>query len=187
MRIDAIVNDIIRRETDQFTDRTADKGGPTKFGITLATLTKSRGRPTTRQDVMDLTREEAVEIYKAQYIGPWAFMEDSLLRDVLIDWGVTSHQRNPIKALQTWINSIGYRIVEADGVMGPKTQAAWKETIVAFPNLLPQAANEIAKDRAIFYARLSLKDEATKRFMAEHPEVDLHNLIGWLNRALEFL
>nr|WP_222532573.1 glycosyl hydrolase 108 family protein [Azospirillum sp. 412522] len=46
---EAIIDTILRREGwPRYTDRPSDRGGPTKGGITLATLTNWRKRPVMR-------------------------------------------------------------------------------------------------------------------------------------------
>ena len=50
-----------------YVDHPSDPGGATNMGITHRTLAAWRGKPVTKQDVRNLTRVEALEIYKAQY------------------------------------------------------------------------------------------------------------------------
>lgn len=52
---------------EKYTNHPNDPGGPTKWGVTLATLSSWRHQKCTAQDVMDLTKEEATRIYKAHY------------------------------------------------------------------------------------------------------------------------
>ena len=62
-----IIGEIIKREGG-FVDHPSDRGGPTKFGITLRTLRAWRGQPVTREDVRTLTKAEARQIYAERYI-----------------------------------------------------------------------------------------------------------------------
>lgn len=50
-----------------FSNNPRDPGGPTNYGITHATLAAWRHKPVTVQDVKNLTKAEAEEIYKANY------------------------------------------------------------------------------------------------------------------------
>ena len=59
---DKIFESILHHEGRTFTDIKADRGGATKFGITLATLQQLQPSAK-RQDVEDLTEPEAREIY----------------------------------------------------------------------------------------------------------------------------
>ena len=52
-----IVDDVLRRE-GEFVQHPADAGGPTKFGITQATLADWRHAPVTASDVSALTIDE---------------------------------------------------------------------------------------------------------------------------------
>lgn len=66
-----------------YSDHPMDRGGPTKFGITLKTLTSWRHYPCTADDVKHLTEEEACRIYKIHY---W----DPLKLDGIIDQGIAT-------------------------------------------------------------------------------------------------
>lgn len=51
----------------EYTDAPGDAGGPTRWGVTLATLSHWRKKPCTADDVKNLTLEEASQIYDAGY------------------------------------------------------------------------------------------------------------------------
>ena len=66
---EAIIDTILRREGwPRYTNRPSDRGGPTKGGITLATLASWRKRPVTATDVAALDEAEVRAIYRARYI-----------------------------------------------------------------------------------------------------------------------
>ena len=96
-----------------------DPGGATNMGITHKTLAAWRGSSVSRQDVRDLTRKEASDIYRSKY---W----DSISGDdlpygidlMVMDRAVHSGPRNSIKALQ---NALG---VSVDGSLGPVSLGA---------------------------------------------------------------
>ena len=91
MTTEDLLTDILRREGG-YVDHPADRGGPTKFGITHATLREWRGRPVTRDDVRALTEEEARAIYRARYVAPFVDVAPSLqpqVVDVAVNCGVT--------------------------------------------------------------------------------------------------
>lgn len=67
MTIDAITQQILQEEGAQYTDNPADSGGPTKYGVTQATLAQWRGHPVTPQDVQNLTADEAGQIARQIY------------------------------------------------------------------------------------------------------------------------
>jgi lysozyme family protein len=82
---DKIIDDIIKAEGSHYTDAAADRGGPTKFGITQQTLAACRRASTSAQNVADLTEDEARQIYSARYItGPnFDKIRDASLRSCL--------------------------------------------------------------------------------------------------------
>ena len=116
-----IIDGIERREEwPEYTNRPADLGGPTKGGITLATLRVWRNNPTLGIDALKaLERPEARAIYQFLYIQPFANVPDLSLREYLIDLGVL---RGPRAAAMMLQDIVGARPV--DGWIGPKTLKA---------------------------------------------------------------
>lgn len=158
-----IISAIIVREDSGFTNRAADRGGPTKFGITLDTLSRWRGHQCTALDVENLQEDEARMIYEHVYIDEPKFelVEDEGVRVQAIDWGVTSGPATAIKALQQLVG------VNKDGVLGPATAAAVNAA---------DLNNKLAVSRAVFYASIVERD--TKQAA---------NIVGWTRRALSFV
>jgi lysozyme family protein len=74
-----------------YVDHPADPGGATNHGITLGTLSKWRGRTVSKAEMRALTKDEAAQIYRANY---WrAVNGDGLPRGVdltVFDYGVNS-------------------------------------------------------------------------------------------------
>lgn len=103
-----------------YVDDPQDPGGATNFGITLDTLRAWRDNNILGpQDVRDLTRSEACEIYRADYWLPAAC--SSLPRGVdmmVFDCGVNSGVRTSVKMLQRTVG------VTDDGSIGPITLGA---------------------------------------------------------------
>lgn len=104
-----------------YVDLKADPGGATNLGITHKTLAAWRGKPVTKQDVRNLTKKEALDIYEAQY---WkAVGADKLpegLDYAVADYGINSGPARAVKDLQRVLG------VSADGVIGVQTLAALK-------------------------------------------------------------
>lgn len=94
----------------------ADPGGPTKYGITIRTLGQWRGRNVTIDDVRNLTRAEARQIYKAQY---WDMVRGDRLPAGLdyavFDFGVNSGPGRAARHLQKLLG------VSVDGLIGLET------------------------------------------------------------------
>lgn len=173
-----LVDGILRREGDQYTDRPADRGGPTKYGITLGTLSAWRGAQASAADVQQLTRGEAAAIYQDRYVSPWAWVPEDRVRQVLVDWSVTSGPDRAARALQ---GAVG---CAPDGKVGPATRSA---TRAALASDAGRVLKDLVSARVLFLAHAAVADRATAQFMQEHPESQLHNLTGWLARALALL
>jgi lysozyme family protein len=157
-----VVDVILSHEGHEYTNRSADKGGPTKFGITIPTLSAHRGHPCNEQDVKDLTEGEARETYTKMYVTPFTSLKDAKVREQMIDFGVTSGPETSIKVAQQLLS------LPKDGVLGPKTVAAI--------NADKSFGNKFAVSRAKYYAGLVDRDQR-----------QLPNLMGWLNRALSYV
>lgn len=119
------IDQIIQREGKIYTNNPKDRGGPTKFGITLETLAAYRGTKCTAADVQALEESEARSIYEKVFIDDPEFnlINDNGTAALLIDWGVMSGPSHPIKALQTILNMRGAKL-KVDGVMGQQTATA---------------------------------------------------------------
>jgi len=161
-----ILEDVLRREGNIYTDRADDPGGPTKYGITLADLRVDRP-DATAADVAALTKDEAVEIFARRYLVRPGFTAVSYrpLRALLVDFGVHSGPAQAIKELQRLLG------VEDDGILGPITVAA--ANLYPSPRVL---LNRLAVARILFLAGI----------VARKPEMTWA-LVGWMRRATEFL
>lgn len=96
-----------------------DPGGATNFGITHKTLAAWRGRPVTKDDVRNLTPDEATAIYRANY---WNLLNADSLPDGVdleaFDFGVNAGIGRSAKTLQKVLG------LKQDGQIGPITIAA---------------------------------------------------------------
>ena len=111
--------DIVLRHEGGFVDHPQDPGGATNLGITLKTLSAWRKAQCTADDVRNLTREEAQEIYRANY---WNALNcDSLppgVDLVAFDFGVNAGVGRAARLLQEVVH------VEQDGEVGAITVGA---------------------------------------------------------------
>lgn len=103
-----------------YVDHPSDPGGATNMGITHRTLAAWRKVPSvTKQQVRELTRQEALAIYEAQY---WRTSGADRLPEGLdyavFDYAVNSGPARAVKDLQRVVG------VTADGIMGAQTLAA---------------------------------------------------------------
>ncbi|MGZ8363167.1 MAG: glycoside hydrolase family 108 protein [Caulobacteraceae bacterium] len=151
-----------------YADHPSDRGGPTNFGITAATLGAWRklGRAATAEEVRALTRPEARDIYRQMFIRDPAFdgVEDEALRAILIDTGVL---HGPGRAARWLQEALG---VTVDGDVGAQTLSALKRT----------DAGAIA--RAVLGKRIRRIGETVRR----DPRQAVF-AAGWLNRAADLL
>jgi lysozyme family protein len=162
---DDIIAGVLAREGG-YSNRAADSGGPTNFGITLAALQNWRGDSAlTAHDVRALTRAEAQAIYRQEYIIKPGFdrIPDPHLRAHVVDFGVTSGPATAARMLQ--------RVVGAspDGVLGPQTLAA----------IAALGATRVSNRLMLERIRLSGK-------IAQRRPKDIVHLGGWLNRCIGF-
>lgn len=81
------------RHEGGYVDHPRDPGGATNMGITIRTLGVWLGRPASKKDVRELTRETAAAIYRAEYwdrikADALAAGPDAALFDVAVNSGV---------------------------------------------------------------------------------------------------
>lgn len=117
-KFDECLEEVLRHEGG-FVNHPADRGGPTKFGITQRTLADWRGTTVTEEDVRALTKEEARLIYLGRF---WNVIRgDDLPYGVdlaLFDFAVHSGVSRAVATLQRIVRT------DVDGVVGRKTLAA---------------------------------------------------------------
>lgn len=173
-----LITQIIAREGGgQYTDRASDLGGPTRWGITLQTLSDSRGYACQADDVFHLSEAEARAIYRKRYINDPGFEQiiHEPLRALLADYGVNSGPKAAVKALQIVVGT------KTDGILGPLTLAAVEKAGA------PSVYWNLLKWRMRFLVKLALQDPVVVTMRKAHPDTQLENLAGWLNRCLEFI
>ena len=146
-RFDACMPFIFKAEGG-YSDNPADPGGPTNFGITLATLRAYEGDPNlTADDVKTLTPAMAKEIYRTAY---WNRMQCGALPAGLdlevFDFGVNSGPSESVKTLQRLVG------VTQDGSIGPITLAAVGQFNVG------DLIGRFAQARLAFYQSLNMPE-----------------------------
>jgi lysozyme family protein len=146
-RFDACMPFIFKAEGG-YADNPADPGGPTNYGITLATLRAYEGDPNlTAEDVKKLTPAVAREIYRTAY---WNRMQCGALPAGLdlevFDFGVNSGPAESVKTLQRLVG------VTQDGSVGPITLAAVRQFNVG------DLIGRFAQARLAFYQGLNMPE-----------------------------
>lgn len=156
---------LIQREGG-YSNNSADRGGPTNWGVTISTLQAWRRQPVSAEDVQALTQEEAAEIYRTLYLKAPGFdqIADPQLQVFMFDFGVNSGQATASRALQTALG------VNADGALGPISFAA----LNACKNL-----------PALFYKVKCMRYELLLDFIG-HDAEQAAFAIGWKNRVQQF-
>jgi len=126
-----------------YVNHRSDPGGATNYGITRDTLAEWRDRHVTPQEVEHLTKDEAAEIYKANYwdAAKCGSMPEGIAL-IVFDGAVNHGVSRSSKFLQRALN------VAADGKVGPKTLGAI-EGLDAVDLIV-----EIAAQRMRFYGGL---------------------------------
>jgi len=109
-----------------------DPGGITNMGLTIADLTVWERHRATPDDVRNLTRGEAVNIYRAQYWNAIrGFGLPSGLSLMVFDHGVNRGNGTSAKILQ---RLLGFPDDDVDGWIGPSTQAASRMAMANSPD-----------------------------------------------------
>lgn len=169
--LDDILDHILKREGG-FVNDPDDPGGATNMGITHKTLADWRGSPVSVQDIQNLTRAEALEIYRAQYVLKPGFNEfPHLLLPVLADSSVHHGPRQATLFLQHVLNRLDIVTIKEDGIAGSETRQATERVLQRVGIALPRA---LIEERRRFFYRITAQKPALGKF-----------LTGWLARLAD--
>ena len=171
-----IIDDLIRREGPTFTNRPADRGGPTKYGVTQKTLAGAWKRAVTLEEVAALTEDAARQVYELEFIvrpGYGPIVSDEL-RAFVVDCAV---QHGPATASEWLQASIAVTI---DGQVGPKTIAAVNSAPLRTVYAL------ILSARMAYYGKIVSHDPVLAKARAAGFNLQAENAYGWANRLGEF-
>ena len=172
MTVDDMLNDIIRREGG-YVFHPLDRGGATKYGITIRTLSDWLRRPATIDEVRNLDEATAREIYVANYLS--APRIDTLPAEIIpqvFDCSVNHGPRQAVRFVQRVINEAGFGPVDTDGVLGPQTRTCAEKAQASMGAFLN---NAILCERLAFYDAIVARDPSQGVFLK-----------GWQTRAREF-
>ncbi len=148
-----------------------DPGGPTKYGVTQATLTSAYARGVVgHNDIVRITKDEAKTIFRVMYCDPYGWLELDfepclMLLDATINHGLGGTARISQRACNAFGGSPELAV---DGKWGPKTKAAvW----------------EVARKDPKEFARMFLRwrKDYFDRIIAANPSQDCFRK-GWYNR-----
>lgn len=172
---DQAFENILKVEGESYTDHALDKGGPTKFGITLKTFNTFTGVNAQANVIENMTRATAKTIYKAFF---WHRLQldrvgatHPTIALVYFDQAVNRGHFGATRLIQTAINKYyGRDVVLDDGILGEKT------------------LSEIEKIPTIDLGLNIFKAAQTGyiRIVKNNPD-QIVFLEGWINRTHELL
>lgn len=174
--IDSIISDEGGYQNDP-----ADRGGPTKFGITDETIADYRNRidPGFNRTPAALSRDEAVQIYDG-LIKEYRLdrIADPDLRaqaiDIMVNSGIDSAGRMLLDVLEQ--RGYGVRTGPGDNVIGSRTLGVLRDLVNQRDSReLTQINNDLVQRRRAHLLELVRKDPTQERFRD-----------GWLDRADSF-
>lgn len=149
------VERVIEREGG-YVNHPNDPGAETNMGISI------RAHP--KEDIKNLTKERAIEIYHRDYWIPSKVEElPTKIKETYFDMVVNMGQRRAVKVLQEACNSKKCGLV-VDGLIGPKTIRASKKI----------DKSRLQVYRILYYTDLIQKRKSLKVF-----------IVGWIRRAME--
>lgn len=176
-----LIAEVIEREGG-YVNHPADRGGPTCWGITLATA-RANGY---EGDMRALPRSLAARIYADRYWHSLGLDTVATLNEdlavVLFDFGVNSGPGRAAESLQVQLNVLNdrgrlYPDLTEDGAFGPATLSALR----AFHEVrgirgLDVLSHTINAERVVFCRRLAQRNESQEAFA-----------YGWFSRVVELL
>lgn len=171
-RIDEMVETILHHEGG-FVNDPADRGGATNWGVTINTYSKWLKRPATVEEVRNMDKDVAIEIYKKNYYyNPRINTLPDLVQPMVFDMSINHGPRNGNKMLQKTVNLAGFGPISADGVIGPGTRRALNKAVDAMGSYF---VNALVEERLKFYNRIVERRPNNKKFLR-----------GWTKRANSF-
>jgi lysozyme family protein len=159
---------IVKEGGSRFTNHPQDRGGPTRWGVTQQTYTNYLGRPASVDDVRNMPKAHAEDVYRLFYWDPMNLdlVKNFTLAYLLFDQGVNRGTITVARSFQRVLNvDFGKSLVE-DGRIGPMTiEAADSVDVYDLCNKFIQAAQDA-------YVSIVRNNNSQLVFLA-----------GWINRS----
>lgn len=168
--IEQTILSVIVRWEGRYSDHPADRGGPTKYGITLRVYGEWLGKTITAEQVKAMPLDHALAIYRERY---WRAASIDLLPEtiqpVVFDMAVNHGPGTAARLLQAALGDLG-RPLRCDGVIGRVTAGA--------------AAALVAERgaRAVIDAVCDRRRAFYQHLIASDPSQDVFRK-GWLSRC----
>lgn len=142
------LHEFVKRWEGGFVNHPDDPGGATNMGITIGTLAEWRGTKVTVEDVRNLSRVEADNIFRANYYSASRCGEmPERMAMVVYNCSVLSGRKRGIEFVQEAFNSLGLLVdgkpLVVDGVLGRMTMSAIRG---ADPSILAEAFMDRQED-----------------------------------------
>lgn len=174
--IEAIIDDLIVREGG-YVDHPADRGGPTKYGITQRTLATYRGRPVSVSEVKALEKSEAANIYRTTYLTAPELdrIKDPYVMVLAFDCAVNHGPQRAVRWLQQLVGVVD------DGILGPISE-------VAINTYEPvRLYYRLAAKRIRFFGNIVSNDRELDRAKKAGFNLQAEFAAGWNNRVADFV
>ncbi len=118
-----VVEKILKAEGG-FVDDPDDLGGITNMGITIASYAGYLGRDVTREEMQDLSKEDAVKFYKKDFWDKHSVESyEPEQRHLFMDMNVNHGPKYATMIMQQSVNTkAGDNVLDVDGAIGPATR-----------------------------------------------------------------
>lgn len=164
MNREQIIDLILLDEGSKYTNDSDDRGGPTKYGITIPAFSEFFGSQVTAEDISHLTRDTAVLFYANWYNKYKLDSYPPVFRHAFVDTIVNNGYGGASELLQKSLQFLG-QPVKIDYDAGDKTRAAVK-------NVDPDLLKEVF---------LNERQAKIEKIIQNDPSQEKYR-IGWTNR-----
>ncbi len=181
--VEQIADEIVAREGG-FVDDPDDPGGPTKHGVTLATMQRlgidlNKDGHVNRTDVKRLDRVMARKVFVEHYFErPRIVALPAVVHDSVFDMYVNAGA-NAVRILQRLLREMGHKVI-VDGVIGPKTIAAAEAASCEAPEHFRDAYGIARRN---YYYALADRRPASRKYCRRADG----GKGGWIVRSEEFI
>ena len=173
--IQLALDDVVEIEGG-YIDHPADRGGPTKFGITKPTLARYLGvniSEVTNDMIARLDVSTVRDLYRKLFImdRDYHYIDDPWVFGFIVDMGVNHHERTAARIVQ----KAAAPLLTIDGIFGPKTINVVNRLTETEPSRSRFMVEAVAH-RLDHYANEVKRDPTQAAFIR-----------GWVRRAMDFL